>query len=355
MPALEGRTVDTAEDSLRQAGIMTASQGRVVSPLRLTHADLSRQPRLKDTYPSERPEPQQSRWHTQWLATTLILTTLPLFTGAIGLLFFSQVDPLLMIALLLVGGSGLLVVAGGYVLLPTIYMEIRHFSVELCPRVVIGNDCGTIRITAGSTSNEVTILATTWNGRGWKASDGIWADYKQAGNTITAWVVRSNTSRIHDIDYVDVDITVPSNTDLRLTTKTGDIRVTGISGQMHLGSESGSVLVQQGILRGTSWLMTNAGAIHYYEAIDPHGTYTFVSTTGSITVILPSDASFHLDARTDTGTITTDFPGVVVTHRTNNAIQSTVGKPPHAKVRLSSDSGSIQLYGGPQENAQPLE
>jgi len=243
------------------------------------------------------------------------------------------------------------VVAGVYVLLPTTRMEIRHFSVEPCPQVVIGNDCGTFHITAGSTSNEVTIQAKTWKRRGWKASDGIWADYQQDGNTITAWVVRSNTSRIHDIDIVDVDITVPSNTDLRLTTRTGDIQVTGISGQMHLGSESGSVLVQQGILRGTSWLMTNAGAIHAHEAIDPHGTYTFVSTTGSITVILPSDASFHLDARTDTGTITTDFPGVMVTHRTNSAIHSTVGKPPHAKVRLRSDSGSIQLYGGPQENA----
>jgi hypothetical protein len=287
MHALEGRAVDTEECSPRRKGIMTASQEHVTSSPRMTNADLSRQPRLMDTYPSGRPEPQQSRWHTQWLATKFILTTL-LLTGAIGLLFFSQVDPPLMIALFLVGGSGLLVVAGVYVLLPTIYMELHHFSVELCPQVVIGNDCGIIHITAGSTSNEVTIQATTWNRRVWKASDGIWADYKQDGNTIAAWVVRSSTSRIHDVDYVDFDIAVPSNTDLRLTTKTGDIRVTGISGQMHLGSESGSILVQQGILCGTSRLMTNAGAIHSHEAIDPLGTYTFVSTTGSITVILPS-------------------------------------------------------------------
>jgi hypothetical protein len=204
-------------------------------------------------------------------------------------------------------------------------------------------------------SYEVTIQTTTRKRRGWKASDGIWANYKQDGNTITIWAVRSNTSRIHDIDHVDFDITVPRNTDLRLTTKTGDIRVTGISGQMQLGSESGSLLVQKGILRGTSRLMTNAGAINYHEAIDPHGTYTFVSTTGLISVILPGDASFHLDARTDRGTITTDFPGVMVTHRTNSAIQSTVGKPPHARVRLRSDSGSIQLYGGSRENSQPLE
>jgi hypothetical protein len=145
-------------------------------------------------------------------------------------------------------------------------------------------------------------------------------------------------------------VTLISDSPLRLR----DIRVTGISGQMHLGSESGSILVQQGILRGTSWLRTNAGAIHYHEAIDPYGTYTFVSTIGSITVILPSDASFHLDARTDTGTITTDFPGVMVTHRTNNAVHRTVGKPPYAKVKLRSAGGSIQLYGGPRENARPL-
>jgi len=101
--------------------------------------------------------------------------------------------------------------------------------------------------------------------------------------------------------------------------------------------------------------MTNAGAVNYHEAIDPHGAYTFVSATGSITVILPGDASFHLDARTDTGTITTDFPGVMVTHRTNNAVQSTAGKPPYANMKLRSASGSIQLYGGPRENARPLE
>ena len=124
---------------------------------------------------------------------------------------------------------------------------------------------------------------------------------------------------------------------------------------MLLGSEGGSILVQRGILRGTSRHMTNSGAVNYHEAIDPHGTYTFLSTIGSITVIQPSDASFHLDALTDTGTITTDFPGVMVTHRTNNAVHSTVGKPPHANVGLRNDSGSIQLYGGPRENAQPLE
>jgi len=107
-------------------------------------------------------------------------------------------------------------------------MEIRHFLVDLCPQVVIGNDCGTIHITTGSTGYKVTIQTTTWNRRVWKASDGIWADYKQDGNTITAWVTQSNTSRVHNINYVDFDITVPSNTDLRLITKTGDIRVTGI-------------------------------------------------------------------------------------------------------------------------------
>jgi hypothetical protein len=41
MHVLEERAVDAEEDSLRRAGIMTASQEHVASSPRMTHADLS--------------------------------------------------------------------------------------------------------------------------------------------------------------------------------------------------------------------------------------------------------------------------------------------------------------------------
>ncbi len=352
MKAQKGQALYAEESSPSRGDVMADPREQFAPLPRTTSAGPYKQLLSMDAGSSGQPGPHPSRWRGQWLATTLALMAIPLLIGGIGLFLFTGVDQELMISLLLVGGIGLLLVAGVYFASSRIHVEKRHFSVSPYPQVVVYNDRGTIHVTAGSTSNEVTIQATRWSRRLVKASRATHVCYEQSddGNTVTARVKQLVISNIKDTDRVDFDITVPSHTDLRLFTKVGDIWVTGISGQMLLVGGHGTITVKAGMLSGNSLLTTSTSAINFSEPISPQGTYSFVTATGPITVILPSDASFHLDASTDTGTITTDFPGVIITHRRKGTIHSNAGYLPRAKVALRSRSGSIQLYAGSDDH-----
>ena len=54
--------------------------------------------------------------------------------------------------------------------------------------------------------------------------------------------------------------------------------------------------------------------------------------------------AFHLDARTNLGSITTAVPGMTITSRTDHEVQGEVGSPPRASMRLSSGLGSVNVY-----------
>ncbi len=352
MKAQNGQVLYTEEPSPARVEVKPDPREHLAPLPQTTSAGSYEQRPLMEAGSSGQPGPRPSRWRSQWLATTLALIAIPLLIGGIGLFLFTGVDQELMVAFLLVGGIGILVVAGVYFAFSRIHVEKRHFSVSPYPQVVVCNDRGTIHVTAGSTSNEVTIQATRWSKWLVNASLAAQVYYEQSddGNTVTAKVKQPALPKIKDTDRVDFDIMVPRHIDLRLFTKVGDIWVTGISGQMLLVGGHGTITVKAGMLSGNSLLTTSTGAINFGEPISPQGTYSFVTATGPITVILPSDASFHLDASTDTGTITTDFPGVIITHRRKGTIHSNAGYPPRAKVALRSRSGSIQLYAGSDDH-----
>jgi hypothetical protein len=117
---------------------------------------------------------------------------------------------------------------------------------------------------------------------------------------------------------------------------------------MSLHSNAGSITVRQSVLSGNSILQTNAGSVSFDGAIDPQGAYQFSTNTGSVHVMLPSNTAFHVDARTDIGSITTNMPGVVVTRLNymNSEARGDVGNPPRAMVTLRSNLGSIYLQEG---------
>jgi hypothetical protein len=63
-------------------------------------------------------------------------------------------------------------------------------------------------------------------------------------------------------------------------------------------------------------------------------------------VTLPADGVFHVNASTDTGSINTNFPGVIVQHRQMVGADASgdVGSSPQATVTLRTNTGSVNLY-----------
>jgi len=164
----------------------------------------------------------------------------------------------------------------------------------------------------------------------------------------TVDVVRLTTVNLFTSPSVDIDATVPSAANLHLKTNTGGIDVTGISGQMSLRSDTGSIAATQAVLAASSQLSTNTGTVTFDGAIGPQGSYQFVTDTGSVNVTLPGTPAFHVDASTNTGSVWTDFPGLMVQHPslTSSEMHADVGSTPQATLTLRTNTGSISLHRG---------
>ncbi len=158
-----------------------------------------------------------------------------------------------------------------------------------------------------------------------------------------------------------LDVTVPSNIDLKLHTNSANINVTGVTGQMTLitnagkitlihcnvngtsllNDNTGAITVTQSALNGQVTLSNNNGPITFNSSIGSTGTYDIENNQGSIDATLPQSASFHVNATTNSGSITTDYPG---THLQNKEIHADVGNPPHALLSLNTNAGTITLH-----------
>src|SRR6185312_12559259 len=96
-----------------------------------------------------------------------------------------------------------------------------------------------------------------------------------------------------------------------------------------LSSKAGTITARKCVLTGHSHLSTEAGTVHFEGALDPHGAAEFITRLGTVQVILLNTPSFHLDASTALGSITTNIPSLVVACPTllNSEIHGDVGDP----------------------------
>ena len=224
--------------------------------------------------------------------------------------------------------------------------EIRRFSVREHPRIVVDNDFGSIHVRGEGQGNEVSIQATqrNWLLLGETAAPAqIHYEQNNDDNSVTITVERSGSGL--SVTEVILNITIPWYADLNLSTKAGSVDVITVTGQMSLHTNAGSINVQQSTLAGSSSVQTNAGSVSFEGAIDPQGVYQFMTNTGSVHVVLPGNTAFHVDARTDIGSITTNVPGVLVTRLNylNSEAHGDVGNPPRGSIILRSNLGSIYL------------
>jgi len=223
----------------------------------------------------------------------------------------------------------------------------RHFAVSATPTVVINNDIGSIHVRSGGAESIVTIQATKYAGFGGNVNN-VQVNYTQesAANTVIVNVNRTANATFFSSLKVDFEVTVPNNSALEIKTTTGGLDVSGVSGQMSLQSNTGSVDVRDGVLSPGSSLNSNTGSITFNGSISKTGSYRFTTNTGSINVTLPASSVFHLDASTDTGSITSDFPGVDLQHTnfTGATAHSDVGNAPQATITMTTNTGSISLH-----------
>jgi DUF4097 and DUF4098 domain-containing protein YvlB len=107
-----------------------------------------------------------------------------------------------------------------------------------------------------------------------------------------------------------------------LNTKTKDVHLEDVTGNIHIDDSRGDIEV---------------------EAKAPLGNVDITTTGGEISITLPSQAGFQVDAESESGEIQSDY-GLSISNQSNNATASgSVGKG-GPQVRLRTNRGTIQIH-----------
>lgn len=118
---------------------------------------------------------------------------------------------------------------------------------------------------------------------------------RQTGEVLIVDVMADNRGR--DIGDVNFKLQVPVNSSVDLQTMRGQITVNNIRGDLvsaHVSSEGDIELV--GIGARTVYAQNNIGNIFFDGEISRGGTYRFQSSKGDITIRIPADSAFNLEA-----------------------------------------------------------
>jgi hypothetical protein len=243
---------------------------------------------------------------------------------------------LLIIALLVgLGGMSSARFMGGERAIPA-----QVFTVSSAPTLVLNNGSGDVHIHAGNVGN--IVVSARERGFGMmQDNDGRIMHTEQQGNTIT--ISPAERSDMFG-RQVDLDITVPTATNLELRTTSGDINIEGLQGQMTLATNSGDikgsnlsgvlnvsttsgdVKLEDSMLQGDNNFRTNSGKIDFQGSLDSRGSYQFQTNSGEVELRLPSGSFFHLTHTTNSGGFENDFaqaenkdaPGPLVNVVTNS-------------------------------------
>lgn len=210
-------------------------------------------------------------------------------------------------------------------------LPLRRFTNLEQPTVVIHNPAGSIRIRGAATS-DVEIRGTQRILRSsYQHVVPSTLNCRHNENTITVTIDRQWENELMEKGGVDLDIIVPSISDLRVHSNAGMIRLRNIIGQVVIETNAGFIDVQEATFRGTSTLRTNAGSINFEGVLDSQGQYHFETNAGNIHTSLPRSSPVAFTAKTDFGSMHNEFGSDIT------------GAEPRALLTLRTNLGSIHI------------
>jgi hypothetical protein len=228
----------------------------------------------------------------------------------------------------------------------------ESFVVEETSALVV--ECPVCNVQIGGRGGDTVDIEATkhaWSGSRSAAErqlDRITVDLSQQGNRV---VVKVDMPQLREPGIgkrarVDLDITVPEQTDLRLDLDVGDMEIEGIEGQVDIQADVGLVELKNVVVRDSLRVRTDVARIRFEGPLGRGARYDMRSDIGDIAVTLPASSSFELDAESNVGAVTCDFAVRGQRERKDfvgGRIEGTVGESPTAELRLHSDVGSIRI------------
>ncbi|HUW09831.1 MAG TPA: hypothetical protein VM537_08875 [Anaerolineae bacterium] len=206
----------------------------------------------------------------------------------------------------------------------------------------------------GRSGDTVEIEATkrSWSGSKDAAArqlDGINVTFTQQGDTVFVKVdiPQLGGAQIGRRASVDLKISVPEETDLKLNLDVAQVEVDGIEGQVDIQADVGEVVLDDVVARDSLKVRTDVARIRFNGPLSEGVRYDMRSEVGDIALTLPAGSRFEVDAESNVGAATCEFAVSGVEGRkglVGGRVVGTVGENPTAALELRSEVGSIRIY-----------
>ena len=159
---------------------------------------------------------------------------------------------------------------------------------------------------------------------------------------------------------ISLDVQVPNESDLELTTHNGSVEITNITGRLNCTTHNGKITAEQvsGIaelhthngsvvcrdISGDTRLRTHNGSIkvYYSKAAPSVCDISLITSNGGIEIAMPSSFSGEVDISTHNGSIRTDLPITIVGKISKSKLSGKIGTG-QGNLHLETHNGSIRV------------
>lgn len=136
---------------------------------------------------------------------------------------------------------------------------------------------------------------------------------------------------------------------IEIESSSADIRVTNSSGEIYAETAGGTIVLEN-VSPTAVDVGSTGGRVHYDGAFEPGGTYFFGAHGGSITIVVPEEASASFNVATVHGSISSNLGGQVESLRSGQRHAFEVGTG-GALVEAETYGGRIRLLRKGSEGA----
>lgn len=218
------------------------------------------------------------------------------------------------------------------------------FSVGLGPAVEVAVGNGDVDLVVGS-EGEIKVTAELQD------PEKIEYEVSQDGDSITVSAETKSDSR------ADVSVTVPENTEFKLSTGNGSVDAVGVQAPGQVSSGNGSIMLE-GVrgdilgnigngnvslvdVAGSFNLNVGNGNITFQGEMTAGGDNTFNVGNGSVTIELTGSPSVALELETDDGDVRSDLP-VTQSEVSEGRLVGNIGNA-EAALTVHAGSGNITI------------
>ncbi|MFC1783526.1 DUF4097 domain-containing protein [Planctomycetota bacterium] len=248
--------------------------------------------------------------------------------------------------------------------------QVKHErTVELSAPLAPGSDFtaqthnGYIYVN-GAETEECSVTATI-TGRAENDEDALriaeetQVNLESTGARLSAKIKKPDLARRQSVS-VDLDVTVPHQTDLGLETHNGAFEIVNIVGDVDGVTHNGRVKIEQITgdiemqthngsfycreVSGDMELVTHNGKVQavYAESAPPVCDVSIVSHNGSLDLTTPTNFSADVTVSTHNGSISTDLPLTITGKFGKRKINGTIGDG-QGNLHLETHNGSIKI------------